>query len=132
MNEDDDFGLSSSDEAELLNLLPAKGTTLKRKNEDESSPEVKRLRTEDAAPASSPAAKSAANLVLRDRFGFKAFQLKQEAAITRLLDGESAVVVFPTGQYSLNSIILVQANATQVAASPCAIKSLLCASRFST
>ncbi|KAF2797118.1 RecQ family ATP-dependent DNA helicase [Melanomma pulvis-pyrius CBS 109.77] len=38
-----------------------------------------------------------ARRVLKERFGLKDFRLKQELAITRLLDGGSSVVVFPTG-----------------------------------
>ena len=93
MSEDDEFGLSSSDEAEMLSLLPSNGTVLKRKNEDDGVRASKKLRTEEWS-----AVKSVAISVLRERFGFHAFQLKQEAAITRLLDGDSAVVVFPTGE----------------------------------
>ncbi|SMY25216.1 unnamed protein product [Zymoseptoria tritici ST99CH_1A5] len=97
MSENDGFGLSSSDEAEMLNLLPTNGNSLKRKNDTEASGEAKKLRTDPEVPTSSPEARSTANAVLRERFGLNAFRLKQEAAIARLLDGESSVVVFPTG-----------------------------------
>ncbi|KAF2684259.1 P-loop containing nucleoside triphosphate hydrolase protein [Lentithecium fluviatile CBS 122367] len=49
-----------------------------------------------AKTEASPSA-TLANRVLKEHFGFDNFRLKQEAAITRLLDGQSAVIVFPTG-----------------------------------
>jgi hypothetical protein len=97
MSGDDDFGLSSSDEADLLSLLPTNGAALKRKNENGEPSDAKKIRLESAEPTSSPAARSTANVVLKERFGLPCFRLKQEAAIARLLDGESSVVVFPTG-----------------------------------
>jgi superfamily II DNA helicase RecQ len=89
--DDDDFGLSSSDEAELLaitNHLDNHGT--KRKSSDASSPPAKRVAAE--AP-NYPAAIKA----LTKSFGFKQFQLKQEKVISTILSGRSAAVVFPTG-----------------------------------
>lgn len=99
--DDDEFGLSSSDEAELLSLQPAIITSGKRKNEnDEPLGGTKKPRTyRNDAPSSSPAAIATANRVLKQQFGMDAFRLKQEAAITRLLDGGSSVVVFPTGWF---------------------------------
>jgi ATP-dependent helicase YprA (DUF1998 family) len=38
-----------------------------------------------------------ASKILKDRFALNSFRLEQEGAITRILDGGSAVVVFPTG-----------------------------------
>ena len=38
-----------------------------------------------------------ANKLLRERFGLQGFRQEQEKVITRLIDGGSAVVVFPTG-----------------------------------
>lgn len=101
---DDEFGLSSSDEADLLNLEPAVVTNGKRKNEDNDSfGSAKKIRVAfDDAPTSSPAAIATANRVLKQQFGMDAFRLKQEAAITRLLDGGSSVVVFPTGRSALS------------------------------
>lgn len=97
--DDDDFGLSSSDEAELLNLEPAGIANGKRKNENpEPSHHVKKPRIDlDDEDSSSPAAIATANAVLRRTFGMNSFRLKQEAAIARILDGGSSVVVFPTG-----------------------------------
>lgn len=97
---DDEFGFSSADEAELLNLEPTIVTNGKRKHEiDECFSSAKKLRTDlDNVPSSSPAAIATANRVLKQQFGMDAFRLKQEAAIGRLLDGGSSVVVFPTGE----------------------------------
>lgn len=91
---DDDFGLSSGDED---TLLQAENTnSLKRKGEDSLGPTAKiARRTEGSATL------ELANDVLRNRFRIDSFRLKQEAAIDRLLQGESAVVVFPTGTISL-------------------------------
>ena len=86
---DDEFGLSSSDEAELLELDSRAG--LKRKSEDGLPAQAKRTRVDSSALA-------VASRVLRERFKLEAFRLKQEAAIERLLNGDSAVVVFPTGK----------------------------------
>jgi hypothetical protein len=102
--DDDEFGLSSSDEAALLSLDTVV-TNGKRKIENEPFYSTKKPRTDlktyfDNAPPSSSDASSTANRVLKQRFGMGAFRLKQEAAITRLLDGGSSVVVFPTGMLS--------------------------------
>ena len=93
----DDFGLSSSDEAELLELADKEnGPNLKRKREDELPSKATKVHVRSKA-SPSPALKIATK-VLRERFGLQAFRLKQEAAIARLLDGDSSVVVFPTGE----------------------------------
>lgn len=68
--------------------------TIKRKRNDEVTTSLKRSRSE---PGASAPAIRVANEVLKKHFRIPSFRLKQEAAIARLLDGESAVVVFPTG-----------------------------------
>ena len=88
---DDEFDLSSSDEADILTL--EHNGSLKRKSTNDLGGEVKRVRNEQSV---SPAV-VVARQVLKDRFLLEAFQLKQEEAIERLLEGESSVVVFPTG-----------------------------------
>jgi RecQ family ATP-dependent DNA helicase len=91
---DDDFGLSSSDEADLLHLDgKIDSAAPKRNHDDDADSSSKRRRHGDVA---SPAI-SIANQILRQRFNIDSFRLQQEAAIAKLLDGESAVVVFPTG-----------------------------------
>ena len=89
---DYDYGLSDSDEVELRQL-EANNNTLKRKSEEELSKEIKRARVDESE---SPALKIAKD-ILQQHFRLNAFRLKQLEAIGRLLSGESAVVVFPTG-----------------------------------
>lgn len=91
---DDDFGLDSADESELLNVEAKSTQSLKRKSHNDLAHENKRSRLE---PGPSSQKNVIAYKVLKERFGMDAFRLKQEAAITRLLEGDSAVVVFPTG-----------------------------------
>lgn len=91
MNSEDDFGLSSGDEAALLDAEQA--NPLKRKSEAATSSTVKARRVDDATSQS----QVIANDVRKNWFNISSFRLKQEAAIERLLCGDSAVVVFPTG-----------------------------------
>lgn len=88
--EDDDFGFNSSDEAEILVLAEKVEHGTKRKLQDDAidlPPPAKRIAT------SFP---SATRALTRD-FGLQAFRLKQEQVVSRILSGQSAVVVFPTG-----------------------------------
>ena len=96
VSDNDEFGLSSGDEAGLVALVTsAEGPTsgVKRKE----SP------TNEAPPSKRPAlqhygSKSPlATGILTRIFGVKEFRLKQEPAIARIIAGGSAVVVFPTG-----------------------------------
>jgi len=89
-NDEDDFGLSSSDEKEMVALLEAPPPTMKRKSPFNDAPPSKR-------PAVEYPPFECAITALTRNFGFKQFQLKQEQVISRILSGESAVVVFPTG-----------------------------------
>jgi superfamily II DNA helicase RecQ len=93
----EDFGLSSDDEAELLaaseNITNGKRSQGIHENME---PPIKRAKIDDGTKTVSPSTKLA-NEVLRGRFGLHGFRHEQEAAITRILDGGSAVVVFPTG-----------------------------------
>lgn len=91
---DDEFGLSSGDEAELIALgnnvdssQPSQGVKRKASDDDDLPPPAKRLAT--TFP-------SAIQALKRD-FGLEAFRLKQEQVVGRILAGGSAVVVFPTG-----------------------------------
>jgi len=93
--DDDEFGLSSSDEAEMLNLTETVTSSVpsgKRKLEDEATDGSQRQNR-----AFNSSALSIATAVLQDRFGLSAFRLKQAAAIQKVLEGQSALVVFPTG-----------------------------------
>ncbi|EME42656.1 hypothetical protein DOTSEDRAFT_133323 [Dothistroma septosporum NZE10] len=89
----DDFGLSSGDEADILEVEKSSATTLKRKINEYNGNAAKRMRQKE--PSNN--ARTLANKVLKERFGLDAFRLKQETAIARLLDGDSSVVIFPTG-----------------------------------
>lgn len=86
-DDDDEFGFDSDDEAALIATAEATQPT-KRKATTLDGPPPKR-----AAIESFPSAAKA----LAKNFGFKAFQLKQEQVISRILSGGSAAVVFPTG-----------------------------------
>lgn len=88
----DDFGLSSSDEAELIALADASTQSSKRRASSDG----------DDYPRKRPAIESSHTLqlaltVLGQNFGLKSFRLKQEQVIMRILDGGNAAVVFPTG-----------------------------------
>ena len=88
---DDEFGLSSGDEADLLdaeNKDPSR-----RRSEGELHKKVKLTTGNHKASPNVEIARR----TLRDRFGIPQFRLKQEQAIDHLLAGNSAVVVFPTG-----------------------------------
>ncbi|KAI6838131.1 ATP-dependent DNA helicase [Hortaea werneckii] len=117
MSGDDEYGLCSSDEAELEELeyglcpsdeaeleeladsLSVPDRPVKRENPEQIAPESKRQRDDhdddDTAMSAEPLA--TATHILRQCFGHQSFRLKQAQAITRLLKGQSCVVVFPTG-----------------------------------
>ena len=65
---------------------------LKRSYEVEDGSPAKRLKTEKESASIALAQK-----ILKNTWGFSGFKHKQEQAIARLIDGGSAVVVFPTG-----------------------------------
>jgi RecQ family ATP-dependent DNA helicase len=95
IDDEEDFGLSSSDEAEILKIVVATEASrgIKRvQSPIKEEPRAKRLATE-AYSTESPLAKK----ILTNNFRITAFRLKQEAVVARLLEGGSAVVVFPTG-----------------------------------
>jgi superfamily II DNA helicase RecQ len=84
----DEFDLGSDDEADLLAATIS--TNGKRSLEDGAALANKRAKLSNVNT-------ELANEILKERFGLNGFRLEQEAAITRVLDGESAVIVFPTG-----------------------------------
>lgn len=90
----DEFGFSSDAEAddEMLALADAAASQPKRKRED-ADDEVKASKKTRVYPTTSDLARK----VLNDSFGLPAFRLKQEAAVSRLIAGGNATVVFPTG-----------------------------------
>ncbi|KAF6810431.1 ATP-dependent DNA helicase [Colletotrichum sojae] len=91
---EDDFGFDSADEADLLEAVESAAPVTKRAIDDDSNdvepPTAKRHKAD-------PKISALARRVLQDRFGLKSFRLEQEAAINRVIDGHSTVVVFPTG-----------------------------------
>ncbi|CAL3968406.1 unnamed protein product [Diplocarpon coronariae] len=79
---EEDFDLSSGDEAGLLALAD---NASKRKASDDLVQPPNRIRYQSALN------------VLTKHFGMNKFRLKQEQVISRILGGESAAVIFPTG-----------------------------------
>jgi hypothetical protein len=98
MSDDFDFDLGSDDAAEML--AAGADTTGKRNfnndNGGEGLPNKRAKIGHNLSNVTSPST-LLANRILKERFGLKGFRLEQEAAITRVLGGGSAVVVFPTG-----------------------------------
>jgi superfamily II DNA helicase RecQ len=96
----DDFGLSSDGEADFLAATNEVVNGKRSHNTDHhqaSEHLPKRARIGAVADRSKSPSAILANKVLKERFGLDGFRLEQEAAIARILDGGSAVVVFPTG-----------------------------------
>jgi superfamily II DNA helicase RecQ len=89
---DEDFGLSSGDEADCIALVESFSSngTQKRKASDIENPPAKRL-------ALDPELSALATNILKQSFQMKAFRLMQERVIARILGGGSATVIFPTG-----------------------------------
>jgi superfamily II DNA helicase RecQ len=96
---DDEFGLSSSDELEQAMANLADNTNSKkhaRSDDVANEPPNKIQKTTSASVAL-----GVATNVLNNRFKLPAFRLKQSLAISRILEGGSSVVVFPTGEIFL-------------------------------
>ena len=83
--DNEDYGFGSSDDEDIIQLANDFEHGTKRKTEDEDLPQPKRFKFPSAEKA------------LIQNFRFKKFQLKQEQVISRILGGNSATVVFPTG-----------------------------------
>ncbi|KAI5845861.1 ATP-dependent DNA helicase-like protein recQ [Morchella snyderi] len=96
-SDDEDFGLSSDDEADMVELASTIEGNLtanqKRPIELELTELPSSKKTKQTYPSTSPLARK----VLQEIWGYPAFRLKQEEAISRLIAGGSAVVIFPTG-----------------------------------
>ncbi|KAL2071031.1 hypothetical protein VTL71DRAFT_12266 [Oculimacula yallundae] len=84
-NEEEEFGLSSGDDADIMALVD-RVETGKRKASDDILPPAKRIAIQQSALDA-----------LTKNFGMENFRLKQEQVISRILGGDSAAVVFPTG-----------------------------------
>lgn len=85
---DEDLMLAETSEA-TVSLL---GQDLKRPLDLDDGYPSKKLKTENGSTSVELARK-----ILKDTWGFPGFRHKQEQAIAQLIDGGSAVVVFPTG-----------------------------------
>ncbi|KAF1830244.1 ATP-dependent DNA helicase [Decorospora gaudefroyi] len=97
---DDEVYFSCEDEDETTAVTADSATDGKRKlqhDSDEETAESKRTKSESNIIATPSPNTCLANRILKDRFQLNGFRLEQEGAITRLLDGGSALVVFPTG-----------------------------------
>ncbi|KAL5430211.1 hypothetical protein PMIN05_010360, partial [Paraphaeosphaeria minitans] len=92
--DEDEFLASFDDEDEFLAASEAVQNGRKRAHDDNDSADTALTKRPKSEP--SPSA-MLANRVLKERFGFGGSRLEQEAAITRLMDGGSATIVFPTG-----------------------------------
>jgi hypothetical protein len=100
--DDDEFGLSSSDELEqaMADLADSSSNSKKHaRNDDIAGDLPNRLQKTTSASV----ALGVATNVLNNRFKLPAFRLKQSLAISRILEGGSSVVVFPTGETLLQS-----------------------------
>jgi hypothetical protein len=95
---DDEFGLSSGDEAAFAAVcteIDASNNATKWKDalEDDDIQTSANGKTSKFYPIQSHLGLK----VLNEHFGLDQFRLKQEAVVSRILEGGSAVVVFPTG-----------------------------------
>lgn len=92
----DDFGDVDDEDLMLAEMSDATvgplSQDLKRSFDFEDGSPSKKLKTEKGSTSIALAQK-----ILKDTWGFSEFKHKQEQAIARLIDGGSAVVVFPTG-----------------------------------
>lgn len=57
----------------------------------------KRVKTEPDDPVQDAENTALAERLLKDKFGYDAFRHEQKGAITRVLGGKRALVIFPTG-----------------------------------
>ncbi|EOA83726.1 uncharacterized protein SETTUDRAFT_118507 [Exserohilum turcica Et28A] len=95
---EDEYGWSSGDDEYLVAAPPHAPGDKRKPTKDtlDRAPSPKRAKPETTSTPPSPST-VLANKVLKQRFGLDSFRLEQEKAITRILDGGSALVVFPTG-----------------------------------
>ncbi|KAF2494657.1 ATP-dependent DNA helicase [Lophium mytilinum] len=101
---DDEFGFDSDDDDALFEAAQAiSNPNSSRKRSRDSTdanndlPLSKKPPPELLSARGSDRNKQLALKALKENFGFDAFRLEQAAVISRLLDGGSATVIFPTG-----------------------------------
>lgn len=85
----DDEDLMLAEMSDVNDGLPH--NDLKRSFDSEDGSPPKKVKTENGSSI------ALARKILKDTWGFSEFRHKQEQAIAQLIDGGSAVVVFPTG-----------------------------------
>jgi hypothetical protein len=111
---DDEFGLDEDDELALQALANADDTDKhgRKHARNESGvtegPPTKVLKTSDEIVNN--VALDVATDVLKNRFKLPGFRLKQSLAISRILNGGSSVVVFPTGEIDCRKISRLKHN----------------------
>ena len=97
---DDEFGLDEDDELALQALADDTEEHGRKHARNETGvtdgPPTKVLKTKDEDVHN--VALEVATEVLKNRFKLPGFRLKQSLAISRILNGGSSVVVFPTGE----------------------------------
>lgn len=93
----EDFGLSSSDEADLAELTSIVEAVGNRKRSTSQPATLSVLKKPKLPAPKYPTTSDLARKILKETWGYPSFRLKQEEAISRLIHGGSAVVVFPTG-----------------------------------
>ena len=95
--ESDEFGDVEDEDLILAESAESAATSLSTKRTTPSdsngiaSPKRLKVDNDDAASV------ALAERILKGTWGFPHFRLRQQQAITRLINGRSAVVVFPTG-----------------------------------
>jgi superfamily II DNA helicase RecQ len=79
--------------------LARSSPVVKRSREDFESPEksAKKAKTSSSDSPSDQSRIELARRILKDKFGYPAFRHEQEGAIAKVLQGDSSLVVFPTG-----------------------------------
>lgn len=91
-DEESDYGeIGDHEILEMENHMKRKSTVEQEQEQEKDEPQTKRLKIE------SDDATLIARNILQKRWHFPGFRLAQEAAITRLIHGKSAAVIFPTG-----------------------------------
>ena len=92
--DDEDLILAEASETATVDLPKSKKDAKRPLDSEHGSPsqqENKKLKTDHASSV------ALARKILKETWGFTSFRHRQEEAIVRLIEGGSAVVVFPTG-----------------------------------
>lgn len=117
--DEDDLIFDELEEAGLMN--PTKKHSRDKENDVQGQAPAKKARHGSLSSSNGRLGETQriqlARKLLADKFGYKEFRHEQEAAIARLLDGENALAVFPTGagkslcyQVRFNSLVPTSAD----------------------